>query len=168
MTYGTKTIKGVIGWYDEHSKRGSIWSLDGTPYRIHEFSDLGDYIPTEGDHVTFRLKKDSCRPIMKWVKKSKSKHKIKKTKREPVVGPVTFTTQDQLSGRIVVMHGFRVTNYHWIEVRNDDNKLAAVTGLFNDAQGPIEMWNGTWEQYCGYEDLDQAQDVIRKVEGGNQ
>ena len=149
-----KTIKGIISWYDASSKKGCIWSLDGTPYRIHEFSELKGFkkAPKDGEHVTLSLSNASTHPIIKWVKKSVKKHKLSNKKREPIIRPVTNTMQDSFSGQLVTISGFRVINYHWAEpeVQKDDNKLHAVTGLFSTPEGPLAMWEGRWEKYCGY------------------
>ncbi len=145
-----KTIKGIIHWYDKHSKHGCIISMDGIWYRIHEFTKL-NFKPKENDHITFRLSPDSIRPIVKWVKKSKTKHKLVKKKRTPQVSYKRIKVMDQFTGRLVTMGGYHISNFHWLEVRDNDDKVHAVTGLFNTKDGPIQMWNGTWEKYCGYE-----------------
>lgn len=154
----TKAIKGVIHWYDKESKHGCIVSLDSVWYRIHEFTKLignKNYIPKEGDHILFKLADDSVKPIVKIIKKTKKNHRIKKQKsKKPKVARRSIRIMDQFSGRLVTLSGYSVINYHWIEVRHDDNKMEAIQGLFNDPQGPIAMWNGTWDKYCGHGDDD--------------
>ncbi len=145
-----KTIKGVVHWYDKHSKRGCIISLDGIWYRIHEFTKI-EFPIKENDHITFRLEESSIKPIVRWVKKSKKKYKLSKKKKTPKVSFRKIQVVDQFSGRIVILDGYHVSNYHWLEVRDNDDKIHAVQGLFSTPEGPIHMWNGTWEKYCGYE-----------------
>lgn len=150
-----KRIKGVINWYDEYSKEGSIISLDGIWYRIHQYTKLNKFtIPQEGDHITFQLALDSIRPIVQVVSKTK-KHKLPKTKKRiPIVKRVSIKVKDEFTGRRVSLSGYQVVNYHWLEVYKDDNKLEAITGMFNEPQGALAMWNGNWDEYCGHKIAD--------------
>lgn len=146
--YGDKIIKGIIYWYDKHSKTGCIISLDHNWYRIHAFTKM-EFVPKENEHITFKLVKDSIRPIIKWIKKSKQ-YKIKKIKRTPKVSYRRIRVIDQFTNRLITFGGYYISNYHWLEVRDNGNKLHAVTGMFNTPEEAIHMWNGTGEKCCGY------------------
>lgn len=74
--------------------------------------------------------------------------------KKPIVKKRIIKVTDPSFGGGVELDGYSVVNFTAEEVAGDDpeqNKLNAIVGLFNDQQGPIEMWNGTWEKYCGYE-----------------